>query len=209
MRSSTEAEVGAASSIFSTPRWPSSRRTHSLSSSSFSSASLDSLPPSPATPLRRYTAGGGRIPFSWESIPGIPKNNQIIAKVPTNIDFPHDHSYLPLPPAAKSSQKSNYENATRRGRERDPFFAALVECSKGGGNDDGDKDVFGSIWKGAMPKPIGRSLFMSCKNASDVAESLVLIPRGGGRRTRRIGYEMTQTKYFSKLSIQLYSVFMD
>jgi len=109
--------------------------------------------------------------------------------MPPSIDFPHNHSYLPLPPAAKSNRKSNYESGIRRGREIDPFFAALVECSKGG-NDDGDKEVFGSIWKGVMPKPTGRSLFMSCKNASDIAESLVLIPRG--RRTGRIGYEMVK-----------------
>lgn len=182
--------------IFTTPRWPSSRRTISLSSSpsvsSNSSSSLrsfsheeDSPPPSPPQ----------RIPFSWETIPGIPKH-QIIKR--------HDSSrklttYLPLPPAAASvpvTAKSNYKKHHILTR-KDPFFAALVECSKGDNDndndDDDDKDVFGSVFKTPAKSLSHRFGFvnLSCKNNCSVAESLVFLPR---EQPKRISYGLVKKR---------------
>lgn len=173
--------------IFTTPKWPSSRRTHSLSStsssiSSNSSSSLksfsneDSPPPSPPQ----------RIPFSWETIPGIPKH-QIIKR----IDSLRKSDYLPLPPPMKSNHQKNHMIS-----RKDPFFAALVECSKDDDNDDDDndnKDVFGSIWKGPAKSLSHRFGFvnLSCKNTCSVSESLVFLPK---EQPRRISYGLVKKR---------------
>ncbi|KAJ0085390.1 hypothetical protein Patl1_07812 [Pistacia atlantica] len=128
---------------------PSSRRTPSFSSSSssssFESSSYfpDDSPLSPATPLRF-----SGVPFSWEHLPGIPKK----------IDNNKKESFLkqlPLPPpltpqklhfdpdiGVKKKFNSNGDHSFRK----DPFVAALVECSK----DDDDDDLTSSklFWNG-------------------------------------------------------------
>ena len=158
---------------------PSSRRTLSLSSSpSFSSSnsslasfSLDepNSPFSPTTPLH-----SGQVPFSWEQIPGIPKNKHL-SKTKCN-----DITLLPPPPAGNPSQKTKYIVPKTASFRKDPFFTALVECSKG---NDGQGSI-AHFWKSSR---ITRTLsdrlgFMSmytnsCKSTCAVSKSLVYLPR--------------------------------
>ncbi|KAI3460660.1 hypothetical protein Pfo_017323 [Paulownia fortunei] len=167
-----------------TPSFSSSSPSHSWDSS-FESSSLsfnEEFPPySPSTPLKFKG-----IPFSWEQIPGIPKPQ----------DFKKEESsghLLPLPPAGNSNSTTkklhNQEGISPKRHhisnrfQRDPFFAALVECSK----DDHDHDYgtnFGSIWKGSSK--ITRTLsdrlgfinmYTSCKRTCAVSESIVCLPR--------------------------------
>ncbi|XP_021896060.1 uncharacterized protein LOC110813293 [Carica papaya] len=175
-----------------------SRRTPSFSlSSSSSNASLgsyfidhhDSSLLSPATPLRF-----SGVPFSWEQLPGIPKNS-------------HSHNkkesikLLPLPPpaiiASKKytlmdfglTRKKFYGNHNRCFR-LDPFFAAFVECSKDDDDDEQyEQEPSSHIWRGngggggtKVSKSISDrfglvNLQASCKRSIAVSESLVYLPR--------------------------------
>ncbi|KAL2893579.1 Nitrous-oxide reductase [Bienertia sinuspersici] len=169
--------------IFVTPKWPSSRRNHSLSSSSSlssnSSSSLrsfsndDSPPPSPPQ----------RIPFSWESIPGIPKQ-QIIKRL---------GSTPVSTTTTTTSTKLNYKKQNHIISRKDPFFAALVECSKGDEDDDDEENkvVFGNIWKTPAKSLSNRLGFVnfSCKNTCSVSESLVFLPR---EQPKRISYGLVK-----------------
>ncbi|KAJ4845904.1 hypothetical protein Tsubulata_034840 [Turnera subulata] len=170
----------------------SSRRTHSFSSSSSlsscSSCFPDDSPLSPATPLR-YSG----VPFSWEQLPGIPKSKPIIhhkKKDSTTLKV------LPLPPPVMnrpSSKRFNSDDiatpkkmSSHESFRRDPFFAALVECSKDAGDDTHDHDQHSNsnnYWSG--PK-VTRSisdrfgfvnLYTSCKRTCSVSESIVYLPR--------------------------------
>lgn len=171
-----------------------SRRTpsfSSLSSSSLSSCSSslgslyfqDESPLSPATPLKF-----SGVPFSWETLPGIPKKNI------------HDRKesllkQLPLPPTSMppSSKKPYFEEFATRKKfspenfKKDPFVAALVECSKDDDNDDDDDDQASSsrnnFFNGAK---VSRSIsdrfgfiniYASCKTTCAVSESVVYLPR--------------------------------
>ncbi|OMO59499.1 hypothetical protein CCACVL1_24780 [Corchorus capsularis] len=178
----------------------SSGRTPSFSSSS-SSSSLgscynfpdDDSPLSPATPLRF-----SGVPFSWEHLPGIPKKLQISHKKKESIKL------LPLPPPATpptTSKKFNSEDisisylsrkkaAAAESFRKDPFFAALVECSK----DDHDHDqesASSSFWTGAkVTRSISDrfgfiNLYTSCKRTCAVSESIVYLPRSS--RTANYG----------------------
>ncbi|KAI5668209.1 hypothetical protein M9H77_18062 [Catharanthus roseus] len=170
---------------------PSSRRNSSFSSSpSFSSNSssgsfsfqdsYDSLF-SPNTPLR-FSSG---IPFSWEQIPGIPKNG-----TPRKLkEFSSQSDLLPLPPAGNSnSLRKNGQNRgedhhispkkynTNESFRKDPFFAALVECSK--------DDSIGDFWKSSskVSKTLSDrfgfiNMYTSCKRTCTVSESIVYLPR--------------------------------
>lgn len=164
---------------------PSSRRNNSLSSSpsQSSSSSLGSMmffpddnsSPifSPTTPLR-----SSGIPFSWEKLPGIPKKQLSKKKDPCSMNL------LPLPPSGNSipSRKETSpmlkKYSTSESFRKDPFFAALVECSK----DDED-----NYWKGSKATTIRSSIsdrfgfigiYTSCKRTSAVSESsIVYLPR--------------------------------
>ncbi|KAK7851363.1 uncharacterized protein LOC112017369 [Quercus suber] len=172
---------------FPSPKYLSSQRTPSFSSSSSSSLSpcsssfgssnfADDSPLSPATPLR-YSG----VPFSWEHLPGIPKKKQASKKESSS-------KLLPLPPTSTttpSSKKSNLEDVVGKKNckqtfEKDPFFAALVECSK---DDDQDQEPNKSIWNSAK---VSRSLsdrfafislYTSCKRTSAISESIIYLPR--------------------------------
>lgn len=167
----------------------SSRRSPSFSSSSSSlspsSSSTESLyfadDPllSPASPLRF-----SGVPFSWEQLPGIPKKQNSKKKQDASMKL------LPLPPPTTTSQYpskklSHNEEITRIRRKnsirstfkRDPFFAALMECSK-----DDDDERSSSFWNG--PK-VSRSisdrfgfinLYGSCKSTCNVSESIIYLP---------------------------------
>ncbi|KAL3503859.1 hypothetical protein ACH5RR_033700 [Cinchona calisaya] len=175
---------------YSTPVFrPSSLRNSSLSSSPSFTSNLSSTEPedslfSPSTtPLRRFSG----IPFSWEQIPGIPKNE---------ISKKEDLSalgLLPLPPAGSCSDSfrkqfredmvispKKYSSTTESFR-KDPFFAALVECSK---DDHHHGDAIGKFWKGSkVPSKtlIDRfgfiNMYASCKRTCAVSESIVYLPR--------------------------------
>ncbi|KAK1403669.1 Protease-associated RING/U-box zinc finger family protein [Heracleum sosnowskyi] len=173
---------------------PSSRRTLSLSSSpSFSSSnsslasfSLDenianNSPFSPTTPLHT-----GQVPFSWEQIPGIPKTKQLSKKKCNDPSL--NISLLPLPPAGNPVQKSKdviprtqkKHIATTSSFRKDPFFAALVECSKG---NDGQGSI-GNFWKSSrITRTLSDRLGLvsmytnSCKTTCAVSKSMVYLPR--------------------------------
>ncbi|KAL0365813.1 UNVERIFIED_CONTAM: hypothetical protein Sradi_3471400 [Sesamum radiatum] len=166
-----------------TPSFSSSSRSNSWDSSfelpSFS-FNEDSPPYSPSTPLKFKG-----IPFSWEQIPGIPKHLQHGFKKKESSSA----HLLPLPPAGNSnsstkklqnqeeiSPKNKYHMTSTR-FQRDPFLAALVECSKDDDVDDG------TVWKGSSK--ISRSLSdrfgfinmsASCKRTCAVSESIVYLP---------------------------------
>lgn len=161
----------------------------SLSSSSLSSCSSslrslyfpDESPLSPPTP-RKFSG----VPFSWETLPGIPKK--------------HTHSrkksllkQLPLPPTSTPpySKKSHFEELETRKKfspenlKKDPFVAALVECSKDDDNGDDDRDSSSRnnfFSRAKVTKSISDRLglinaYASCKTTSAVSESLVYLPR--------------------------------
>ncbi|CAL0333418.1 unnamed protein product [Lupinus luteus] len=167
-------------------KYLSSRKTPFFSSSFSPSSSLESLYfgddtlLSPATPHRFYG-----VPFSWEHLPGIPKN-QISKKQESSLKL------LPLPPptttttSIQSSKKLNHEeprlrkknNSIQGTSQRDPFFDAMVKCSK----DDHEEKTCRNLWNDAK---VSRSfsdrfgfvnLNASCKRTCAVSESIVYIP---------------------------------
>ncbi|CAL0300658.1 unnamed protein product [Lupinus luteus] len=179
---------------FPSERYLSSGRTPSFSSSCSSLSSLESLyfhdDPllSPPTPLRF-----SGVPFSWEHLPGIPKNQ--------NSNNKKDSSFkiLPLPPPTHSSKKLSHEetrvrkkNSMQTSVQKDPFFAAMVECSK----DDNHEETSGSLWSGAkVTRSISDrfgfiSLYGSCKRTCAVSESLVYIPT-----SRRSSYQHVSGRF--------------
>ncbi|KAI4352873.1 hypothetical protein L6164_007082 [Bauhinia variegata] len=175
-------------------KYPSSRRTPSFcsscssispSSSSFETLYLADDPLcSPASPFRF-----SGVPFSWEHLPGIPKkqNSKKIQESPLRVN-------LQLPPPSttrNSSKKLNHEESRIRKKnslessfQRDPFFAALVECSK----DDQEEETSSNFWNGAnkVSRSISDrfgfiSLNCSCKRTCAVSESIINLPTS--RRT--------------------------
>ncbi|XP_073128572.1 uncharacterized protein [Henckelia pumila] len=168
------------------PLSPSDSSDSSIESSISLSLNEENSPFSPTTPLKLIDG----VPFAWEQIPGMPKRQGSIKKEPSG------RRILPLPPAGNSNSNSNSKklsnqdeispkkhqtSGTRTSLKRDPFFAALVACSK----DERDHDTyFGSIWKGRSK--ISRSLsdgfgFMnmqtSCKRSCAISESIVYLSK--------------------------------
>ncbi|KAI6689662.1 hypothetical protein NL676_026490 [Syzygium grande] len=177
-----------------TLKCPSSRRTPALSpsTSSLSSPSPSFLEPldfpglrrgsvSPSYPLGRVASSG--VPFSWEKIPGIPKN-QLSWKMAGS---PSASPLLPLPPAASaaaaasslSSKKhrlSRTTSATRHSK-RDPFVSAFVKCSK-----DAGREMTGNHWAVArVSRRISNGLgfvdLASCKQTCAVSDSVIYVAR--------------------------------
>ncbi|KAM1420398.1 hypothetical protein ACFX13_002796 [Malus domestica] len=176
----------------------SSQRTPSFSSSSSSSSSFvssscnldrDSSPPiSRATPLRF-----SGVPFSWEHVPGILKKPSSNKK-----ELFSSLKRLPQPPPRVSNQKITskklivddiqvrHSNSKGKGHTanylpKDPFFAALVECSK---DDDGDDDDQGYSSAGAKVSRSVSERFgffnlstLSCKTTCAVSESIIHVQR--------------------------------
>ncbi|XP_013590554.1 PREDICTED: uncharacterized protein LOC106298974 [Brassica oleracea var. oleracea] len=166
----------------------SSRRSLSYSSSfsSSSSSSLvfpsDSPLNSPATPLRLLG-----VPFSWEQLPGKPKDyshrlnhhgnreSSLILPLP-----PHKSTIFPVTGKNHKSNNSTKKNSFPA-TEKDPFAAALLECSKG---DDYDEDYDGNsggsrkvLAKSSISKRFGLvNLYGSCRRSCSVTESIVQLP---------------------------------
>ncbi|KAE8693514.1 Protease-associated RING/U-box zinc finger family protein [Hibiscus syriacus] len=182
-------------SIFSATKYPSCRRTPSFSSSSSyssSSATLsssyfqDDSPLGPVAPVRF-----SGVPFSWERLPGIPKKLQ-------NHKNKESVKLLPLPPPAtlptsrksilgkllsrkKTSTASTVAAAAVESFRKDPFFTALVECSK---DDDDDEN---KLW-GAAGAKVTRSISdrfgfsnLSFKRSFAVSESIAYLPSASSR----------------------------
>ncbi|CAN0827022.1 hypothetical protein LINGRAPRIM_LOCUS2449 [Linum grandiflorum] len=165
---------------------PKSSRTFSFSSSSSSSGASsffpDDCPSLPETPLH-YTSG--RVPFCWEKCPGIPKLSSH-----QKLTDPSLKEVLPLPPPASSSRRiirrsQTFSGSTRLAR-KDPFFAALMECSKDSGgriDDYDDRELLSGGHK--VSKSIGDrigfvGMYISCKRTCSVSESMVYLPRSSG-----------------------------
>lgn len=184
----------------------SSRRSLSSSSSfsSFSSCSSSSLVfpgdsplNSPATPLRLLG-----VPFSWEQLPGKPKDYSHRLNNRRNNE---SSKLLPLPPhrsvSFPATGKNTKPNISSKKNSfpvtvRDPFAAALLECSKDEGtNSDDEEDVDGGENvdrrfrgnSGGSSKVLSKSsigdrfglvnLYGSCRRTCAVSESIVYLPR--------------------------------
>ncbi|OIV98846.1 hypothetical protein TanjilG_02556 [Lupinus angustifolius] len=161
-----------------TPSSFSSCSSFSPSSSSFGSLYFaDDTLLSPTTP-HRFSG----VPFSWEHLPGIPKKQSSKKKQESSFKL------LPLPPPTTrihSCKKLNHDDETRirkknsvqSNSQRDPFFDAMVKCSK----DDHEEGKSINLWNDAK---VSRSfsdrfgfinLNASCKRTSAVSESIVYI----------------------------------
>ncbi|KAE8684408.1 hypothetical protein F3Y22_tig00111131pilonHSYRG00180 [Hibiscus syriacus] len=129
----------------------------------------------------------------YHSLGNIYQGFQRSYKITTKKDY--SMKLLPLPPLniprpSKSSsfgvmitRKKESGGVSESFRRMDPFFAALVECSK----EDGDQETDRNLWTGAK---VTRSvsdrlgfinLYSSCKRSCAVSESMVYLPRS--RRT--------------------------
>ncbi|KAL3845617.1 hypothetical protein ACJIZ3_003020 [Penstemon smallii] len=164
--------------IHRTPSFSSSSRSHSWDSLFGSSPFSEKCPLfSPSTPLKSEG-----IPFSWEQIPGIPKQQGSKKKA-------YSDELLPLPPAGTSNSSTKklqnqdeispkkYHHTSNK-FQRDPFFAALVECSK----DDHDNDHGTNYGSSKIARTLSDrfgfiSMYTSCKRTSTVSESIVYLPR--------------------------------
>ncbi|KAL3634719.1 hypothetical protein CASFOL_021773 [Castilleja foliolosa] len=151
---------------YSTPIFrPADHRTPSFSSESSFSSDEDSYPPySPTT----------RIPFSWEKIPGIPKHQESKKRE-------YSEHLLPPPPAGNSNstttKKSHHHSNTKfvRSLQRDPFFAALVECSKDDHNHNHGTNMISSKITRTLSDRFGLINMLysaSCKTTCSVSESI-------------------------------------
>lgn len=177
--------------------FPAKRNTcsrRSLSSSSFSSFSScsssslvfqgDSPLNSPATPLRLLG-----VPFSWEHLPGKPKDyshrlnhrlnkeSSVILPLP-----PHRSTHFPVTGKNKKSNSLSKKNSFPV-TDKDPFAAALLECSKDNDDDEDEREeerFRGN--SGGSKSSIGDrfglvSLYGSCRRTCTVTESIVYLPR--------------------------------
>ncbi|KAI3951517.1 hypothetical protein MKX01_018633 [Papaver californicum] len=168
---------------------------HSFSSTSFSSrsSSLESCLSFASYPNDDSFVDSSsptlRIPFSWEQHPGVPKFSRSKTKNDPSLIV------LPLPPAPGNSRKFNLESIftlqkktgfTNEQRiSRDPFVAALMECSKEMEMDD---NLMNAYWESGNNTKVvtNRSLsdrfgfidrYVSCKRSCAVLESKIFVPR--------------------------------
>ncbi|XP_049378733.1 uncharacterized protein LOC125843626 [Solanum stenotomum] len=175
----TTPRYGQRATTFSTPIFTLSSTTPSHSS--FESLSL-------------YDQKG--VPFSWEHIPGIPKQ-QSSRKNSSSLS-----QLLPLPPPSRNPPNSSKKiqrlrdefsprksSTTSEGFKKDPFFAAFVECSK---DHQEHHEDFSDMWKNtttSSSKVMNSStrslsdkfgfmnMYASCKRTCTVSESIVYLPR--------------------------------
>ncbi|XP_075512085.1 uncharacterized protein LOC142547607 [Primulina tabacum] len=175
---------------------PSGRRTASFSSSSTSnswdSSFSDEYPP--FSPISTPLNFNGGVPFSWEKIPGIPKH-QLVAKMDES-----SGNLLPLPPAGNSNSSTNKShnqeqkhNHSGNRFQRDPFLAALVECSKDGDHDHDDTNLVhhgnGSNCCSKISTTLSDGfwcikVYTSCKRTCAISESIVCLPKSKPRYNR-------------------------
>ncbi|KAK1423440.1 hypothetical protein QVD17_18743 [Tagetes erecta] len=126
------------------------------------------------------------VPFSWETIPGVPKLALpmcvLAPVVTTNQCEVQKKTVLPLPPG---SSKQTVRSASKRTHfsEEDPFVVAMIECTK-------ECDHYKG--KGEINKGFGarvrksKSFLMSCKHSFDAVEvPLLTRPSSIGSIVRR------------------------
>ncbi|MBA0843720.1 hypothetical protein Gotur_022114 [Gossypium turneri] len=169
-------------------KYSSSLRTPSFSSSSSSLPSSlgssyyqDDSPLSPVTPVR-YSG----VPFSWERLPGIPKMLQSHKKKDSI-------KLLPLPPPTskeasfnRKKSSSSTSTAVAESFRKDPFFTALVECSKDDEDDDHERSSSNFRSGAKITRSISDrfgfiNLYTCCKRTCAVSESIVYLPRRSSR----------------------------
>ncbi|KAJ0232004.1 hypothetical protein HA466_0294780 [Hirschfeldia incana] len=172
----------------------SSRRSLS-SSSSFSSCSSSSLVITGDSPLnsRATPLSLHGVPFSWEQLPGKPKdyshrlnhrrNNESSVILPLP---PHRSATFPVTGKNhKSNCPTKKSSSPVTATEKDPFAAALLECSK---DDDEDEEDLDRRFRGSSKALVRNSisdrfglvsLYGSCRRTCAVSESIVYIPRPG------------------------------
>ncbi|CAL0320521.1 unnamed protein product [Lupinus luteus] len=140
-------------------------------------------------PSRRFSG----VPFSWEHLPGIPKKQNSKKKKDSSLEV------LPLPPPRHSSKKLSHEetrvwkkNSIQTSVQRDPFFAAMVECSKDGNHEKASSSLrSGAKVSRSISDRFGFiSLYSSCKKTCAVSESLVYLPS-----SRRCNYEHVNRRF--------------
>ncbi|XP_048129451.1 uncharacterized protein LOC115755489 [Rhodamnia argentea] len=149
---------------------------------------------SPFYPLAPVASSG--VPFSWEKIPGIPKN-QLSWRTAQS---PSTSPLLPLPPAAVASAASSLSSkkhrlsrtaSAARSSKRDPFVSAIVKCSKDDGREmTGNHRVVARVSR-RISNGLGFVNLASCKQTCAVSHSVVYVT-GSNRASsdlfcRRIG----------------------
>ncbi|KAK9943076.1 hypothetical protein M0R45_008697 [Rubus argutus] len=158
----------------------------SFSSSFVSSCNVPDRDDSPATTPFRFSG----VPFSWEHSPGIPKKQSSNCKKKENCGS-SSLTVLPLPPTTthqtpkkKSSSNSKQTNTS----PKDPFVAALVECSK---ELDGEEDQCSKNndeadlfqWSAKVSRRVSErfgfvNLYASsCTRSCAVSRSIIHVPR--------------------------------
>lgn len=144
---------------------------------SFSSSSSVLFPgDSSTTPLRLLG-----VPLSWENLPGEPK------ELLCHREMESANNILPLPPHRNNflqaagkhySPKTTRKKNTSSTAMKDPFTAALVECSKGGASTLDGEHTGGESSKALRKNRIWLvNLYASCRRACAVSESIVCLPR--------------------------------
>ncbi|KAL7118161.1 hypothetical protein ACP275_03G118100 [Erythranthe tilingii] len=157
------------------------RRTPSFSSSNSSSLSFTEefyqfSPISTNNPLKFKG-----VPFSWEQIPGIPKHRQVGgggSHMIKNGEYSTTEHLLPLPPNSSGKklglhhqEEISPKKSNRFQRDDDPFYAALVECSK-----DDDSSISKNITRSLSDRFGFINMYTSCKRSCNVSESIVYLP---------------------------------
>lgn len=191
------------------PAASASRRTPSFSSISSSSSSLESLYfaaddslLSPSNSPSRFSG----VPFSWEKLPGIPKKQTLSSSSRKNL---HESSMklLPLPPPTTVLNSSNCRKKTslQTTFQKDPFLAAMVECSKD--EDDHEEEDENAKFRSRdrnLNNKVSRSisdrfgfinLYSSCKRHSAVSESIIYLPTS----RRRSNYQHFTRRSLSEI----------
>lgn len=157
----------------------------SFSSSFVSSCNVPDHDDSPATTPFPFSG----VPFSWEHSPGIPKKQSSNCKKQENCGS-SSLKVLPLPPTTphqtqkkKSSSNSKQTNTS----PKDPFVAALVECSKelddeedqcSKNNDEADLFQWSAKVSRSVSDRFGFvNLYTSCRRSCAVSRSIVHVPR--------------------------------
>lgn len=154
---------------------PTNSSDSSFQSSSFSfNEEFHQLSPM-STPLYKFKG----VPFSWEQIPGIPKHQG------SKKNMEYSEHLLPLPPAGNTisatkkplHQEEISPKKSIRFQMDDPFFAALVECSKDDHHGSNLGNVSSKITRSLSDRFGFINIYSSCKRTCQVSESIVYLPR--------------------------------
>ncbi|KAM1242545.1 hypothetical protein ACFX2G_034889 [Malus domestica] len=183
---------------YSSQRTPSFSSSSSWSSSSSfvsSSCNLDHDSSPPINPATLLPFSG--VPFSWEHFPGIPKKPSSSSSNNKELQFHSSLKRLPQPPPTHSNQKISSKklimddiiqirhNSKRHTANlpKDPFFAALVECSKDNDGNNNDDDQGYSSGAAKVSRSVSERFgffnlsALSCKTTCAVSESIIHVQK--------------------------------